>query len=72
MPTIESLLTIPQAAKLTGISPRTFWKLISEKRAPAVVRIGRAVRVRASDIDLWLKLGCPEQEKFERAKEGRS
>lgn len=62
MPTLESLLTIPQASKLTGVSTRTFQRLIDEARAPDVVRIGRAVRIRASDMDLWLKLGCPDRE----------
>ena len=65
MPVIESLLPIPAAAKLAGISARTFWKMIAENRTPEVVRIGRSVRLRASDIDLWIKLGCPDRRDFE-------
>lgn len=71
MPVIESLLRIPEAAKLAGVSPRTFWKLIAVGGAPETVRIGRAVRLRASDIDLWIRLGCPSRERLEQEKEAR-
>lgn len=70
MPTIESLLTVPQAAKLAAVSSRTFWTLLASERAPAPVRIGRSVRLRASDMDLWLKLGCPTRAAFENHRAG--
>ncbi len=74
MPVIESLLRIPEASKISGISVRKYYQLLASGRAPEVVRIGRAVRVRASDLDLWIKLGCPNREAFEAAKssEGRT
>ncbi len=71
MPVIDSLLRIGEFAKLAGVSQRTAWKLIKSDRAPGVVRIGRAVRVRASDVDLWIKLGCPNRERFEALKAER-
>jgi excisionase family DNA binding protein len=70
MPVIESLLRVTEASKLTGVSTRTFWKLIASGRAPEVVRIGRAVRIRASDLDQWIKLGCPSRDVLEAAKGG--
>ena len=70
MPVVESLLTVPQVAKLVGLAPRTIWKLISAARAPEVVRLGRSVRLRASDVDLWIRLGCPSREVFEAEKAG--
>jgi len=69
MPVLESLLRIPDAAKLCGVSPRTFWTLIANGRAPQVVRIGRCVRLRASDVNRWIRLGCPAREEFEARKE---
>lgn len=72
MPVIESLLRIPDAAKLTGISPRKFWQLLATGHAPPLVRIGRAARVRASDLDLWLRLGCPNRETLEAEKARRA
>ena len=68
MPVIESLLRVPDVAKLAGIAPRTMWKLIATARAPEVIRIGRAVRMRASDVDLWIKLGCPSRDRLEAEK----
>jgi len=71
MPVIESLLKIPEVAKLAGVSPRTVWKLISSGRAPELVCIGRARRMRASDVDLWIRLGCPSRECLEAEKIAR-
>lgn len=71
MPTIESLLRIPEAAKLAGISARKFWQLIACGQAPPIVRIGRCARVRASDFDQWVKLGCPRLEVLEAAIAGK-
>ena len=68
MPVIESLLSIPETAKLARISPRTLQNLIAANRAPEVVRIGRAVRLRASDVSLWIKLGCPDRQRLEDEK----
>ncbi len=68
MPVIESLLKIPEVAKLAGISPRMVWKLIAMGRTPEMVSIGRARRMRASDVDLWIKLGCPSREDVEAAR----
>jgi len=71
MPPLEALLKIQQAAKLTGVSARTFWRLIAEAKTPDVVRIGRLVRLRASDMDRWLRMGCPDRAVFEAAKGGK-
>ncbi len=35
---------------------------------PQSIRIGRCKRWRASDIDLWIELGCPNRDRFEAAK----
>ena len=67
MPTIESLLDVAHVARLTGLSPRTIWKMLEDGRTPKPVRIGRAVRFRASDIDFWIKAGCPSRKDFECA-----
>ena len=65
MPTIESLLSVSQVSKLTKLSERTIWRMISENRTPAIVRVGRSVRFMASDVDAWIKAGCPNRETFE-------
>lgn len=72
MPVIESLLKITEAAKLTGVSVRKYYALLAAERAPEIVRIGRSVRVRASDLSLWIKLGCPSRAELEAAKRDRA
>ena len=59
MPTIESLLTVPQVAKLIGLAPRTVWRMISEGHTPETIRVGRYVRFKASEVNHWIKAGCP-------------
>ena len=65
MPTLESLLSIAQVARLVGVSQRTLRRMIAEDRTPQPVRIGRAIRMRASEVDLWIKLGCPDRRTLE-------
>ena len=65
---IDSLLTVPEAARIAKVSTRTFFKLIATGRAPEVIKIGRASRIRASDADLWIRLGCCTRDELEAAK----
>ena len=71
MPTIESLLSIPQTARLIGLSPRTLWRMVAEAKTPEPVRIGRAVRLRASEVNRWIELGCPDRAGFNAGQRGR-
>lgn len=68
MPTIETLLSVGQVARLTGLSKRTIWRMARESRTPDPVRIGRVVRFRASEVDQWLRLGCPNRAMFNTTK----
>lgn len=68
MPTLDRLLTVPQSASLAAVSPGKFEELIRDKQTPEVVHVGGFTRLRASDIDLWLSLGCPDRAEFDVAK----
>jgi len=46
----HQLLTIPKAASILGVSPATLRKWHAERRLPTV-KLGRAVRVRLSDVE---------------------
>lgn len=59
------LLNVKDVAARLRISRRQVWKLLSSGRIPAPVRLSRSVRWRADDIDQWIRLGCPNREKFE-------
>lgn len=49
----EPLLTVREAAERCRLSVRQMWRHIADQRL-AVVRIGRAVRVRPSDLDRFI------------------
>lgn len=55
-PTAPRLLTRPQAADRLAVSVRTIARLIERGELPAV-RVGRAVRVRSSDVDTLIDGG---------------
>ena len=63
MPTIESLLTVSQVARLVGVAPRTVWRMLADGRTPHPIRVGRLVRFRASEVDAWIKSGCSDRAK---------
>lgn len=62
------LLTVKDVAAALKVSPRQVFKLRACARLPEAVRVARSVRWRASDIDLWIQLGCPSRERFEAEK----
>jgi excisionase family DNA binding protein len=54
MPASERLLTLKNVCERLQISSVTGWRLYSE-RGLKVIRIGRAIRVRESDLEVWLE-----------------
>jgi excisionase family DNA binding protein len=50
----ERLLTVKNVCERLQISAVTGWRLYSE-RGLKVIRIGRAIRVRESDLQAWLE-----------------
>ena len=60
------LLTIRQSAERCAISTRTLYKMISCGRfGPNLVRLGRSVRVRESELAAWIQAGCPPRAEFQ-------
>ena len=59
---VPELLTTAQAAKLAGVSERTWWAWTRSGLAPKPVKIGRgtrpAVRFRRSEVLAWIASGC--------------
>lgn len=57
------LLSLPAAAEALGITSRGLRKHISAGRfGPAVVRLGRSVRVRRDELAAWIAADCPSRE----------
>ena len=53
---MDSLLTVDQAAEAMGTSARFIRRLIAERRI-AYTKIGRHVRIVASDLDAFITAG---------------
>ena len=65
----EQLLTAKDAASMCRLSKRSWFRLSSSGKVPAPVRIGGSVRWKRSDLELFIKLGCPDRNTFEERKE---
>jgi excisionase family DNA binding protein len=52
----EKLNTVKQSANQLGLSDRTLWAWIYERRLE-VVRLGRAVRIKQSSLDRLIERG---------------
>lgn len=59
MPTVQldrdSLITREQAADLLGLRPQTLAAWATTGRGPAIVRLGRAVRYRVSELTRYVE-----------------
>jgi predicted DNA-binding transcriptional regulator AlpA len=56
------------AAALAGVSRSTWHVLRAAGRVPRSVKLGRAVRWRRAEVELWIEWGCPPCVEFEARK----
>ena len=61
--TPPELLKAEEAAAMTGIGTRSWWRFVSAGAAPSPVRIGRCSRWRRRDLQTWIDNGCPSVRK---------
>lgn len=68
-PAIGDALLVPAtvAAALIGVSPATWWRMVSAASVPAPVKLGGGTmtRWRVEELRLWVRLGCPSRAQFE-------
>lgn len=64
------LLTAKEAGQICRLSKRSWFRFSAYGKIPAPVKIGGSIRWRRSDIDLWLKMGCPDRKTFEARQGG--
>lgn len=57
--TRPQLITVVILAGMLGISPRSVWRRLSCGEMIQPVRIGRSVRWRLRDVEIWVAAGCP-------------
>lgn len=53
------LINAEELARLMQVSQRTLWRLLSGRRLPEPVRIGRSTRWRLEEVAEWIQKGCP-------------
>ena len=55
VPTPSTIERLPTVKERTGLSRSTLYKMMSEKKFPAHIRLGeRAIGWRSTDIDAWI------------------
>ena len=53
---MERYLKVPQFAAALNLSPKTVWNWIAQRKL-AIVRVGRSVRVPATELDRLIEEG---------------
>jgi excisionase family DNA binding protein len=53
-PTLSRLISVPEAAVYTGLSPHTIYAMVSQKRIP-YVKVGRLVKFDEAMLQTWIK-----------------
>ena len=62
------LVDAKAAARLCGVSVRTWWALHSAGKTPLPVRLGRRTLWLADELAEWCKAGCPARDRWETRK----
>jgi excisionase family DNA binding protein len=58
---VDSLLVSDtEAARLCGLSRRSWHRLRAAGKLPPAEKLGRAVRWRRADVEAWIAAGCPD------------
>ena len=52
--TLSRLISVPEAAAYTGLSPHTIYTMDSQRRIP-FVKVGRLVKFDVELLDKWIK-----------------
>lgn len=57
------MVSAADAAALIGVSPATWHRMVSAGKTPAPVKLSAGcVRWRVSDLESWIKAGCPDRQ----------
>ncbi len=64
------VMTVDEVSKCLGISTRTIYRLIEEKKLPNPIKLGNSTRWRRADIELFVAEGSMPA--FTRAKQHRN
>ena len=54
----DELINAKEVADMLNCSTRQVWKLMASGRLPQCLRLGRSVKWRLSDIQMFIRIGC--------------
>lgn len=60
------LLSATEAGAMLGISRSNFYKLKSEAKVPAPIRLGKRVLWRRKELEAWVAAGCPPRHEWDK------
>lgn len=55
---VVEMVNAASAAAIVGVSRRSWWRFVSDGKAPKPIRLGRCVRWRVAEIRHWIANGC--------------
>lgn len=55
---VVEMVNAASAAAIVGVSRRSWWRFVSDGKAPKPIRLGRCVRWRVAEIRKWIAGGC--------------
>ena len=55
------LLKVPEFAAAVGISMPTAYRILNSGNGPAVIRIGRAIRIPVESLEKWIQVNQGSQ-----------
>lgn len=56
----KTMVDVSEISEMLSVSPRTVWRMRDSGRMPGSIAIGRLIRWRLSDIEEWIREGCPD------------
>ena len=63
-------LSGPDAARLIGVSARTFRRLDSTGQVPQALRVGGSKRWSVAELRGWIEAGCPDRARWRESQAG--
>ena len=65
---LDRLIGQDKVMRIIGVDKVKLWNMRSGGRLPVPLSLGKSVRWKLSDINLWIKLGCPSTQQFNKLK----
>jgi excisionase family DNA binding protein len=56
---MERYMSVSDAAKTLGVHPQTIYRMLWGEQIPGVIRVGRAIRIPESALELFPRYATP-------------